>query len=416
MAENSSQSPLNSAFQTAGDLGKFALKKGIDVALTTASGGTSKLLQLGAKSIKALSTLSALGGKKEDKDWFLILIGGGLLLFLIIIVTTTLSSFIQEGVNKIATTFRSGDNFIEVTKTVSPSKIENPDLNPEAVFTYTISITAKEKRLSDIDLSETFTVFKENSSRTLTPVHKELTGIAPLPRKIEEIKPRETKIFGYQIVLHPGLEDSVVSNNLTVKANKVEDSLVSKEVKVSATIVIGSPTGCFTFLGNWTEEEKSLELNAITKLLSNANYSNTLCKNPTKPIELIREQKCDFAHADSKNSKIFITNGSNCSSFRSEEIILYTLIHESGHIYSFRNSDKYRKFVNDVHSPFKEKIFLCSYPLGKRIDEDFPETIAIYLMNQYYPNHLWAGCGNKPINLQTDYPNHYNFIINNHIF
>ena len=411
MTEKSSvESSLNSAFQTAGQIGKFALKKGIDAGLALASGGTSKALQLGVKTITGLRRASQVAGAvkagKEDKTWLWVLIGiAGFFVLIIILIIAIPAAFITKGLEKIKLPFAYSSEYIAVSKTVSPPHIENSQLPYE--FEYYITINALKENLSDVEFVETFTVYQGGSSKPFSPIKTEAQGIDPSSNKIGEIKVGEPKIFSFKITLDNTYKDSLVLNDIVVRGRI---GIVQKQVKANAAITIGNPTGCFVFEGPWTNDEKNLELNAISKLLSSNKFANDLCKNPIQPITLIRINIDDWCRAPKNSSEIHIKN--KC--LGTEANTLRSLAHEAGHIYAYRDSNNtYAKFVAAILSLSGTKQledFLCSYPLIKTIDEDFPETISVFVMNQYYPDHLYPACGYKPINLQTDYERHYNFI------
>lgn len=161
---------------------------------------------------------------------------------------------------------------------------------------------------------------------------------------------------------------------------------------------------CLYFKGNWSEGEKQMEIEAINKILSHDKYASILCQNNEKII-LIRNNSNDWCRAS--GSDIYITD--KC--LGNTENALYSLAHETGHIFNNRNNyalyQEYLKIIGGSEG-LKES-FLCSYPLGKTYGEDFPETIAVFITNQHYPSHQYLNCG-KGIDLPRDYPIHYNFI------
>lgn len=165
---------------------------------------------------------------------------------------------------------------------------------------------------------------------------------------------------------------------------------------------------CFFLTGPWSDEEKEWERKAINTILQYPKYSQILCKNNEK-IVLVRENKNDSCWAPaSEGNKIYIRN--QC--LGNEENSLYALSHETGHIFNRRDNytlyQDYLKAIGGTNGP-KEN-YLCSYPYAKTYGEDFPETIAVFIMNQHFSNHPYRNCNNRPINLQTDYQLHYNFI------
>lgn len=418
--QNSVQSSLNSAFKTAGEAGKFLLKKGVDAGLTLALGGSNKILQTGKKVIDVLK-LFGKTRKKEDKTWVFVLLGIAVFFVLITIFIIIIpAAFITEILGKLKLPFTASSEYIAVSKVVYPSTIENSQLPYE--FSYTITINAVKEDLKNVEFVETFTVYQNGTSKSFNPIKTELDGITQGVNKIGEIKVGEPKIFSYKITLDTTYQDSFVFNDLLVKA--VVGGF-PKQVKTSAGITIGQPSGCFIFSGPWTSEEKTKESQAIGKLLSFTKYRDTLCKNGS--IFLIRENVKDYAHCDSENSRIYITNGSTGKTFESEQLILYTLAHESGHIYLKRNLSIFGKFLVNVlgiTTGFGENL-LCSYPINLdeecqklklsqaacndlKFSEDFAETIAVFVMNKFYPDHFYSNC-NGELDLESRYKEHYTF-------
>jgi len=414
--ENPVSSSLGSALQTAGEVGKFALKKGVDAGLAALSGGTSKAIQLGVKALRGLKKASQITGavrqSEDNKTTLFLILGFGALFFLIIVLIIIIpAAFVAKSVEKLKIPFADSSDYIAVSKVVNPSNIKNEELPRE--FAYIIAISAIKEKITNVQITDSFKYYQGGNQKSFTPFKKEVQGSIMLPQKIDEIRVGEPKIYGYKIALDESFKDSLVVNEIWVKGNM---GPFTKEIKTYAAIIIGSSPGCFSFSDSkdkWSDSEKSQVTEAVAKILSSPGYSQNLCQKG--PIELIRERKNDYAHADSRNSKIYLTNGSSGGTFNSQEVILYTLSHESGHIFANRNSYIYNKFFRNLFNPFggQQEDYICSYPLKKTPDEDFPETIAVFIMNKFYPNYPYVHCGNKPINLQTDYPKHYNFCINN---
>lgn len=164
-------------------------------------------------------------------------------------------------------------------------------------------------------------------------------------------------------------------------------------------------SGCFVLSGQWTEEDKTLITGAINKILSHSKYATALCKNG-QPINLVRVSSTPSGWCEANSSNIDLVD--KC--LGNEENTLYSLAHETGHIYSARNPEIYAAYLKQIGSPnLPLEEFLCSYPLDKSYGEDFPETFAVSITNYHYPNHYYRNCS-KTINMQNDYPLHYNFV------
>ena len=206
----------------------------------------------------------------------------------------------------------------------------------------------------------------------------------------------------------------MVSNTLDLQAF-IAGGTISKTVSATAVITIGDWPNCFYFSDehdSWGNE-KTAELKAINLLMTYPRYRAGLCQNPQRPIKLILDttsfgDECEVTG----DSTIIIRKlclGGEANRF-------YSLAHESGHIYSKRNSDVYIEFINyfrDVIVANGEN-YLCSYRGTKTPSEDFAETIAVYLTNKNFANRPYNTCissanPNGWINLRDNYPYHYSF-------
>lgn len=173
-----------------------------------------------------------------------------------------------------------------------------------------------------------------------------------------------------------------------------ETSLVDRDIQEPAA-------GCFVFVGSWTEEDKQLINEAIGRITSYSQLYNTVCSDNS--INLLRINSDDYCTKVS-NSEINITN--KC--LGNSENTVYSLTHEVGHVFAAKNFSAYLSFLWEVS---RTENLLCSYPIEERrgYAEDFPETIAVYVTNIHYPQHVYSRC-NGPINMASEYPIHYNFI------
>lgn len=163
--------------------------------------------------------------------------------------------------------------------------------------------------------------------------------------------------------------------------------------------------GCFIFSGDWTTEDKALANGALAKILSFKKYADVLCEDDKK-IGLVRKNSSDWCSAGSG----FITVTDRC--LGTADNTLYSLAHESGHIYYQRSPETYASFgINVCGANGPTEGYICSYPIPPlSCGEDFPETIAVYIMNQFNKSYTFLGGCKKAIDLEKDYWTHYNFI------
>lgn len=383
-------------------------------------GGGLSLIKKGWSGIKSgfgisSAVLSGITGgwePKEDQDmkWVILAVP---LVFILIPVIIFLSTILkaQAFIKDVTSPFRKGEDYIALTKTANPDKFENTAPEPYQIK-YTVSIHSKEKRLHKIKVGEKITLIDQGVSKTLdSKTTPRVNYTTPLPASVPDIEPGNTYSFDYEVQVSGKITDALLVNEVTVKGAVDGPAGVdlTKQTKIAATAVFGNPTSCFVFSGQWSNQEKTAELRAISQLSSKPNYTQALCQNPAQPIELIRLKNSDYCRVLIDNPpKIYLTN--KCVG--SEASTLYGLAHESGHVFVSRNGDVYNQFYSKFGGNIGPRLedFICSYPLGKTSSEDFPETIAVYFTNLYYSTYTYHACGGKTINLQTDYPLHYNFI------
>ena len=311
-----------------------------------------------------------------------ILAGLGIITFFQVILTS--SAFILKEKPTELPIEPISSPYIELTKTVSPkNQFENSELPTQ--ITYNLTIKATQGKLLNVRIEDRVIVSKENNP----------PQVDPRSWQVAEIGDSHTQT--YSLVLDRGFEDSLVTNSVTVTAD-VEGGPKGEQSFTIASVQIGKPpVGCFQFAGNWTQEEMQLENQAIATLFSSSTYQAFLCTAGQITLERNRINTGYGGYATS-GSRIVIYN-LGVGSFMNT---LYTLSHESGHVFAHRNSQIPTSFYRLV-TPQED--FLCSYPLGKTPSEDFAETIAVYVT---YKSLTYRRCGGG-IDMPETYPLHYEF-------
>ncbi|MGI5826166.1 MAG: cell envelope integrity protein TolA [Patescibacteria group bacterium] len=292
----------------------------------------------------------------------------------------------------------------EIEVQIEPSKISNESL-PQT-FKVIVRIINKDQKLTDVKMQAQLKRISGTSTSDISSLI-----LAQIP-SWETINESETETFEFTVTISNNTDyhNAIILADIVVDA-KVGDIQDRETVKRSASAMIGNIEHCFAFVGNWNETDKNLELEAILRIQQfSPKYMADLCQNQT--INLVRDYtKLGYCYVPNKNTIIIrdicLYTAANT---------LYSLVHESGHIYTHRNWPSYVLFRDTVlHSGpiygLLSESYLCSYPFVKSDSEDFAETIAVYIQNHYFPGHLFRACGSKPIDLQNSYPKHYNFII-----
>lgn len=288
-----------------------------------------------------------------------------------------------------------GSGYIKITKTPTPESF--PDNNPGDV-TYTITLQADGANLSNISVSDSFSVF--GGSKTISA-----PAFPGIPSSLLDGESFTTAIT----VSLAGLRNSLVTNTLTVTADAAiwgGKTLQGEHRSASASVVIGAPpTGCFVFndtptpdafghvSGAW--DNKSGVLNAIAELNRSAPYMARLCGSGT--INLYRVRANYGGGSVSSANGIFLYNaGAGGVS------AVYTLAHESGHILSYRTS-LFQEFYNE--GVFRREGYIWTYPNAYTEHEDFAEAFGAYVV---YKRYIFGRRGTS-LNLPSEYPLHYDF-------
>lgn len=272
----------------------------------------------------------------------------------------------------------SQNEFFTVSKTVTPNKIANQPAGQTQQVEFTITLTAKATRLTNVQIND-----------ELTPAIQSITVSCP-----STIEPNTTCTQSFIVGIDSTHNDSTVTN--TVRVTATPEGQPNATAIASASVIIGSPvsSNCFIFQGGWTQSEQDLEIQAINKLNQAPSYLSQVC---SKGQVILQRDNSDGWNQTFCPNLISISN----RGLGSIDNTTYTLAHESGHIVQCNGSQWWPDFINA--KPINEG-FICSYPLRKTELEDFAESIAIHIT---WKTHVSNACGS--INYPSAYPLHHNF-------
>ncbi|MBI3342258.1 sulfite exporter TauE/SafE family protein, partial [Candidatus Curtissbacteria bacterium] len=290
----------------------------------------------------------------------------------------------------------AGNNqYFQVTKVADKSHLENPPPNQE--ITFTINLTAKDTKLSEVKVTDEMNVQKKSGSPFTVTVDKDNKPFSPITDCQKEYNPKDTCQYIFKITVDDRFIDSTITNTVKVTATPEGQSPVQDST--SAIVTVGAPpTSCFTFEGDWNSSDKTAENDAIANLSRATTYMSYLCAQGN--VKLVRESGSDW-NRTSCPSTIHLTDigvGSN------NKNALYVLAHESGHVLQCHGLQAYQDFLSQ--QPWNPEGYICSYPLGKTSYEDFAESIAIYVV---WHGFNVRGCPSSTINMPEQYPQHYQF-------
>lgn len=300
----------------------------------------------------------------------------------------------------------SASPYIKVEKIPKPEgPFKNDDLQRGITVEYTITIYAKKGSLENIEIEYSCEVIKKEGQTDCPDV----SSLIPKPEdenypKI--ISPVEPYSFSYPVTYNsPRFRDSAIIDTITVTADAPEEK--GAKESGSAAIIIGEPpTACFVFDGSWPGNFRANELATIAELSRAKVYMSKLC---SKGEILLRFG----GNNGSVGGDVFA--GPNIITIYSAGVqygrtsTLYTLAHETGHIFARRFGDIFARYLDTAGVG---GIYICTYPFGGSNGESFPESIALYIANS--PGHpkinLFSCLGDG--NFKTKYPNHWQFARN----
>ncbi|MBI5613577.1 hypothetical protein HY947_01515 [Candidatus Gottesmanbacteria bacterium] len=340
--------------------------------------------------------------KSENYDFWIAAVLIGVVVFVLIFgfsgVITRAPMFIGMQKGGEDTFGETGSQYIRLSKTADPDNI--PDNNPMPI-TYTIIIQATTKKLTNIRVSDEFSVYGGTGSIS-----------SPALSAPESISPGEEKTLTFVIPLSSSFKDTVITNTLTVTADA--ENLVGETKTAYASVIIGQPDiGCFQFKDSdgalnscrseaatsaWLPQEKASMIFAASQIVKYPLYTSKL-KCSTAPIPLYRVRK-DFGGGCFQDGGIYIYNvgvlpGSS----------VYTLAHETGHALQYRNGTYYQLFLSKGISSPRREGFLPTYPGTQTDAEDFAETIGLFVGYPHYYPPKWSTFPKYP----TAYPLHEKF-------
>lgn len=307
-------------------------------------------------------------------------------------------------------------DFFTVTKTASVTKLDNSDLPYD--ITFTITLTAKNRTLSNIQITDEIKVQKTSGDFTIT---QEKSGQPVSPPCAANNPPTlaPSAIWNCQLVITAPTQsaDSVLANTVTVKATPEGENQVSGQAV--ASVAIGKPPticGIIELTGPWSGDEKK-NVDEVCKTLDKSPKIVSLLQN-AGAVNLIR-----VANGSLGAGVCGTVNGANtirigCPMINIEST-KYVIIHELSHIIGNYNGSVYNAFI----SIYKQEGLMPTYPFGgSGASESFPEMISDYIISKSYsyPSRAWSsypgGTWNKSFpgwnTFKEDRPLHYNFAKN----
>lgn len=335
-----------------------------------------------------LPNLSGLAGKGMPRGLIAAAIAIPIFLILITLNGISTSQGVFQTQNISVGSVVPESKYIGVTKTVEPS-VYKSQLPTKA--TYAVTITAKEKSLTNISVSDKFSIFSAKGNPA--PPNP------ALPQIPTTLGVGESKTITFGVVLGTALDDSVITNSATVTAD-VEEGPKGESTTRSASLIVGNPpTSCFVFDGDWPEENKAALIGVIGQISKSSVYMAGLCKGGVVVVK--RGETKDWGGEVNGGNIITLYN----KAFTNNSSLFYTMAHETGHVYGNRNGAPYTAFALQSSG----EGYLPTYTLTKSQDEDFAESIGVYVVRKAVP----ILSGYNVVDMETKWPKHYTFVKDN---
>lgn len=318
-------------------------------------------------------------------------IAGGIIAGIVVLVVLTgfissqQSIFLPTSASQLIT---EESAFIKITKTAD-KYVYKGDL--PVTVTFTLNILAPEKKLSNISIKEDLSVFASSGnpvapSVSLPPYPSELAVGGSIPLE-------------FSVAFDSRFKDSIVTSSTRVTADVENGPKQEKSLK-SVYVQLGEvPMACFVFDNDWSGADKALELRAISILTTSRALVTKLCEKGS--ITLDRENRdSGYGGFAASGSKVVIYN----LGLLDEQNALYTLAHESGHIYAIRNDDVYIEFSINYFIKTEGFLETYRYPTNAPTSEDFAETFGVYAV---WRNRVFKDIGS--VDMESKYRHHYKF-------
>lgn len=297
--------------------------------------------------------------------------------------------------------------YIDVVKTVSPTKLENSEL--PATITYTITITAKEAKIINIAVDNKTTLIRPSDSIIITKDNQGRDIANPSCGKTE-LEVGESCTISYAIdAKTPEFKDSLLFDLVKVTADVPEKNLLNEATTATAATIIGTPpTYCFVFSDEedvWPPDEKAMTMQSIARVALSPTFMGGLCGDGT-PITLVRKIMDPGYGAIVIGSKIIMYN----AVFLSVPGNIYAIAHEGGHVFARRNGSIYQDYLDsgiyESEGPVRSYYFCPDIPPS----ESFAEAIGVHVT---WRIRTFGGCVQGPLNFPEEYPQHYQFVKEN---
>lgn len=200
--------------------------------VTSAAGGAFSFLSSAANLV-----VGGLGSLPVPAAMVILPVGGAVSLVGIggILVTTFTATSLST-IEQDTSLQKPGENqFFTIVKSAQQSHLENPP--PDQELAFTITLTAKDKNLTNITVTDELKVQSATTSFNVT-TDRDGNLISPIPCP-PNLLTNEKCSYSFTIIVNTSFTDAVIANTATVKATPQDQPEVTDSV--SATASVGTP-------------------------------------------------------------------------------------------------------------------------------------------------------------------------------
>ncbi len=305
--------------------------------------------------------------------------------------------------------------YVEIKKEIVPPSLdhyENSALDDDTeVVTYKITITPKNDEKTsqpyEITLNTAKDVARIVSASDPAPSAPDMetpmkAALGAIPQTITT-----SKSFTYQITYNKSYVDTRITNvfTITFDVNLNGQQVAKEEVAGTATSVsFGTPpndVACLQFedssgtvagvdTKDWTDIEKEVVIQAFGPMSQYQTYIEKLCNTSDGTVHLYRASGSKYGGFTPRallNSIILYDGGimDSGGAIYSPSSVRYTLVHETGHIIYYNNSDVIPDYIQSVNGPLMQTYLYYNEDKGHDDEESLAESIGVFAVYKYFP-------------------------------
>lgn len=153
-----------------------------------------------------------------------------------VLTVTTGAAFLNTEKDLLKTT--AGNNqYFTINKTADKNHLDNPPPNQD--LTFTINLTAKDTKISNVKVTDETTVQPKSGNSFTVTTDKDNKTISPITDCQKDYNPKDTCQYTFKITVDDRFIDSTITNTVKVTATPEGQSPIQDST--SATVTVGNP-------------------------------------------------------------------------------------------------------------------------------------------------------------------------------